>query len=183
MQGSFFTVLLSPQAPKRSPLGPGGTEPGSDCPEGDQRGPREREAPPLHGKKSGFGMGHARRFRRVQIQKGTALISSSFACARGPLSPGDPHVPPLPGPQAQAGCPWPWPHPWPLASRAPGRRLNWRIAAAGAPGPAGKKKKGPAKEAAPGLGVPFPGPQVHTPLGCLKCTPPWGALCIPASQV
>ncbi|KAJ8786786.1 hypothetical protein J1605_023444 [Eschrichtius robustus] len=31
--------------PKRSPLGPGGTEPESNCMEGNQRGEREREVP------------------------------------------------------------------------------------------------------------------------------------------
>lgn len=69
---------------------------------------------------------------------------------------------PQPGPRAQAGWPWPWPHPWPLASRAPGRRLNWRIAAARAPGPAGKK--GPAKGGGPWAGCARPRtPNAHSP--------------------
>lgn len=60
MEGGFLTTSLSPQPPKRSPLGPGGTETESDCTEGDQKGEREREVPawaPLPGRKLGVGWG------------------------------------------------------------------------------------------------------------------------------
>lgn len=60
MEGGFLTITLSPQPPKRSPLGLGGTEPESNCMEGNQRGEREREVPawaPLPGKKLGVGWG------------------------------------------------------------------------------------------------------------------------------
>ena len=55
MEGGFLTTALYPQPSKRSPLGPGGTEPGSNCTEGDQRGESDREVPawvPLLGKHS-----------------------------------------------------------------------------------------------------------------------------------
>ncbi|TEA31741.1 hypothetical protein DBR06_SOUSAS22610084, partial [Sousa chinensis] len=58
VEGGFLTITLSPQPPKRSPLGLGGTEPESNCTEGNQRGEREREVPawaPLPGKKLGVG--------------------------------------------------------------------------------------------------------------------------------
>lgn len=60
VEGGFLRIVLSPQPPKRSPLGPGGTEPESDCTEGHQRGEREREVPawaPLPGKKLRVGWG------------------------------------------------------------------------------------------------------------------------------
>ena len=56
MEGGFLTTALYPQPSKRSPLGPGSTEPGSNCTEGDQRGESDREVPawvPLLGKKLG----------------------------------------------------------------------------------------------------------------------------------
>lgn len=60
MKGGLLTILLSPQPPKRSPLGPEGSAPESACTEGGQRGEREPEAPawaPLPGKKLAPGWG------------------------------------------------------------------------------------------------------------------------------
>lgn len=45
MKGGFLTIILSPQPPERSPLGPEGTEPETACTEGGQRGEREPEVP------------------------------------------------------------------------------------------------------------------------------------------
>lgn len=79
VQGRLLTVLLSPQAPKRSPLGLGGPEPGSDCPEGDQRGPPEREAPPLHGKKEvGVRDGASCQCRRVEFRRGQLSLAAHW---------------------------------------------------------------------------------------------------------
>ena len=58
MEGGFLTTALHPHPSKRSPLGPGGTEPESNWTEGDQRGESDREVPawvPLLGKKLGAG--------------------------------------------------------------------------------------------------------------------------------
>lgn len=59
-----------PQPPSRGPLGPGGTETESDCPEGDQKGERQRGVPawaPLPGKKLGAGWGPATALRPIQV--------------------------------------------------------------------------------------------------------------------
>lgn len=55
-----FLYDLSIPSPKRSPLGPEGTEPESACMEGDQRGERKREVlawATLPGKKLAMGWG------------------------------------------------------------------------------------------------------------------------------
>lgn len=75
-------------APKRSPLGPGGTEPGSDCPEGDQRGPCEREAPPLH---ESYSIAGSEGSISASAASGLPAPSGpSSGLSSGPCSPGPP---------------------------------------------------------------------------------------------
>lgn len=79
VKGGFLTVLLSPQPPKRSPLGPEGTEPESACTEEGPRGEREPEvlagAPPP-GKKLAVGWGTAGHpAQSGQLRKKAALVS------------------------------------------------------------------------------------------------------------
>lgn len=79
VKGGCLTVILSPQPPKRSPLGPEGTEPESACTEGDQRGEREPEVPawaPLPGKKLAVGWGTVcHPAQSGKLRKNAALIS------------------------------------------------------------------------------------------------------------
>ena len=96
MEGGFLTTALYPQPSKRSPLGPGVTEPGSNCTEGDQRGESDREVPawvPLLGKKLGVGCG---------VEEGSWREQSS--CQAPPVKPqaGPRDVPP-PG-ETQEKC-------------------------------------------------------------------------------
>lgn len=128
-------MVLSPQPPRRSPLGSGDTEPESERTEGDHRRDREDEvlAWALQpGKKLGVGWGSLLSCAKWRIQKYSAFISIKFASNLHEThliaetstllaleSNVCPPSQPVPSPRRQSV---PAPHPWPLAS--PGSRTS-----------------------------------------------------------
>uniref|UniRef100_A0A9L0RG42 Rho guanine nucleotide exchange factor 25 n=1 Tax=Equus caballus TaxID=9796 RepID=A0A9L0RG42_HORSE len=75
--------------PKRSPLGPGGTEPESDCTEGHQRGEREREVPAWAPLPESYSIAGSEGSISASAASGLAAPSGpSSGLSSGPCSPG-----------------------------------------------------------------------------------------------
>ncbi|XP_059792296.1 rho guanine nucleotide exchange factor 25 isoform X3 [Balaenoptera ricei] len=77
--------------PKRSPLGPGGTEPESNCMEGNQRGEREREVPAWAPLPESYSIAGSEGSISASAASGLAAPSGpSSGLSSGPCSPGPP---------------------------------------------------------------------------------------------
>ncbi|XP_073756873.1 rho guanine nucleotide exchange factor 25 isoform X2 [Callorhinus ursinus] len=77
--------------PKRSPLGPGGTETESDCTEGDQKGEREREVPAWAPLLESYSIAGSEGSISASAASGLAAPSGpSSGLSSGPCSPGPP---------------------------------------------------------------------------------------------
>ncbi|XP_007179747.2 rho guanine nucleotide exchange factor 25 isoform X2 [Balaenoptera acutorostrata] len=77
--------------PKRSPLGPGGTEPESNCMEGNQRGEREREVPAWAPLPESYSIAGSEGSISASAASGLAAPSGpSSGLNSGPCSPGPP---------------------------------------------------------------------------------------------
>ncbi|XP_019651780.1 rho guanine nucleotide exchange factor 25 isoform X2 [Ailuropoda melanoleuca] len=77
--------------PKRSPLGPGGTETESDCTEGDQKGEREREVPAWAPLPESYSIAGSEGSISASAASGLAAPSGpSSGLSSGPCSPGPP---------------------------------------------------------------------------------------------
>ncbi|XP_059968040.1 rho guanine nucleotide exchange factor 25 isoform X2 [Mesoplodon densirostris] len=77
--------------PKRSPLGPGGTEPESNCMEGNQRGEREREVPAWAPPPESYSIAGSEGSISASAASGLAAPSGpSSGLSSGPCSPGPP---------------------------------------------------------------------------------------------
>ncbi|XP_014642158.1 PREDICTED: rho guanine nucleotide exchange factor 25 isoform X1 [Ceratotherium simum simum] len=77
--------------PERSPLGPGGTDPESDCTEGDQRGEREREVPAWALLPESYSIAGSEGSISASAASGLAAPSGpSSGLSSGPCSPGPP---------------------------------------------------------------------------------------------
>ncbi|XP_055252030.1 rho guanine nucleotide exchange factor 25 isoform X1 [Moschus berezovskii] len=76
---------------KRSPLGPGGTEPGSNCTEGDQRGESDREIPAWVPLLESYSIAGSEGSISASAASGLAAPSGpSSGLSSGPCSPGPP---------------------------------------------------------------------------------------------
>ncbi|XP_055434659.1 rho guanine nucleotide exchange factor 25 isoform X4 [Bubalus kerabau] len=76
---------------KRSPLGPGGTEPGSNCTEGDQRGESDREVPAWVPLLESYSIAGSEGSISASAASGLAAHSGpSSGLSSGPCSPGPP---------------------------------------------------------------------------------------------
>ncbi|XP_036720538.1 rho guanine nucleotide exchange factor 25 isoform X1 [Balaenoptera musculus] len=77
--------------PKRSPLGPGGTEPESNCMEGNQRGEREREVPAWAPLPESYSIAGSEGSISASAASGLSAPSGpSSGLSSGPCSPGPP---------------------------------------------------------------------------------------------